>query len=162
MLLKLKHWNTCPGFIVPIKSAHKVRTSITCPRDYLNSPWRHMQSHHLSLICLIQVTPCIAPTVFGPVCLTTAGAGCTHLGPMHSHHSCWGQFWDPVHRHMDKPTAGCAGQCSKGQAEVQSCTPHASHWCILLLLQLIAISKLAFYSLGDFFFFFSPALELVY
>lgn len=139
-----------------------MRTSITCPRDYLNSPWRHMQSHHLSLICLIQVTPCIAPTVFGPVCLTTAGAGCTHLGPMHSHHSCWGQFWDSVHRHMDKPTAGCAGQCSKGQAEVQSCTPHASHWCILLLLQLIAISKLAFYSLGDFFFFFSPALELVY
>lgn len=152
MILRLRHWNTCPGFIALIKSAHKGRTDIPCPRDYLNSPRRHTQSHHLSVICLIQVTPWMAPAVFAPVCLATAGSVCTLLGPTRSHHSCWGQFWEPAHRRMDKPTAGHLSQCRTGWAEVQSCSPHVSHWCILVLLQLIAISKTVFLFMGWFFF----------
>lgn len=46
MILRLKHCNTCPSSIALIKSAHKGRTNLPCPKDSLNSPQRHMQSHH--------------------------------------------------------------------------------------------------------------------
>lgn len=44
MILRLKHWNTCPGSIALNKSAHEGRTGLPCPEDWtvLRGTWSHI------------------------------------------------------------------------------------------------------------------------
>lgn len=139
MILRLKQCNTCPGSVTPINLITKGQLLFLVPE--INSPRRHTLLHHLSPICLTldgtskqYLYLCVSP-------LPALGA------PSFAQHSCWGRFWESARRRTDKPS-----QHSIGLAGVQSRAPCTNHRFILLLLQLIVISKIGFLFIRQLFF----------